>query len=438
MVELFFIVLLIIANGVFSGAEAAVVASRKARLQQRADSGDHRAAVALELAEDPDTFLSTVQVGITLVGIFTGAFGGATLSKGISASIRTSVPALAPYADTIGLVIVVAAITYFSLILGELVPKRLALGNPENIAARVAGPMRTLSRIASPVVWFLSFSTSLVLRVLGIKASDEPAVTEEEIKVMLEQGAQAGVFHETESTVVDRVFALGDRDVANLMTRRPEVVWLDSTKSWTENAGTLAAAPYSRLPVGEGTLDRVVGVVRAKDLLSQTALGEMPDIVKVMEKPFFVPESMPAFRFLEELRRQRTHIAIVVDEFGGTQGVVTLHDILEALVGDLPVVDDSDEGYAVQRDDGSWFCDGLMPLHEFKKLFHIAELPDRAEEQAESLSGFILLELGRIPQVAEHFESIGLYFEIVDMDGQRIDKILVRPVDVELEPGLPM
>ncbi|HEX9995738.1 MAG TPA: hemolysin family protein [Abditibacterium sp.] len=425
MTEILIILALIVANGAFAMAEAAVVASRRPRLEQRAASGDKKAAAALALAENPDRFLSTTQIGITLIGIFSGAFGGATLSKALAQILR-GVPALAPYADSVALFIVVALISYLSLIIGELVPKRLAMGNPERIAGAFAGPMSFLSKIASPLVSFLAFSSATTLRLLGIKASDEPAVTEEEIKFMVGQGAQSGTFHPAESEMIDRIFRLGDQRVSAIMTRRPDIGWLDIEKSWEENAAQLSASIYSRLPVCKGDLEHVIGVVRAKDVLSQFARGEQPDIETALQPPLFVPTMMPALRLLEALRQKKTHIAIVVNEFGATQGIVTLHDILEAVVGDLPTLDDSDEGYAVRRDDGSFLVEGVMPIDEFEELFEITDLLSETESRVESLSGFVLVHLGHIPSVAESFEAAGLKFEIIDMDGQRIDKILVR------------
>jgi putative hemolysin len=262
--------------------------------------------------------------------------------------------------------------------------------------------------------------------VLGIRGGDEPAVTEEEIKLMVGQGAEAGTFHQSESEMIDRVFRLGDQSVSAIMTRRPDIVWLDIEKNWSENVAILGATVYSRLPVCRGDLEHVVGTVRAKDLLSQYVTGETPNIESVLQPPVFVPDTMPAIRLLETVRQSRTHIAVVVDEFGSTQGVVTLHDIMEAVVGDLPSLDESDEGYAVQREDGSYLVDALMPIGDFKQLFDVDQLPGEEQVRIESVSGFVLLHLGRIPQVAESFEAAGLKFEIMDMDGQRIDRILVR------------
>lgn len=428
--EIVFIVLLIIANGVFALAEVAVVASRKARLQQRSQEGDSKAHAALQLVESPNRFLATVQIGITLVGIFAGAFGGATLSKSLAGSLR-SVPALAPYADSLGLGLVVLAITYLSLVIGELVPKRIGMHSPERIAALVAVPMRALSIVASPLVSFLGFSTDVVLRLIGLRASEEPPVSEEEINVMMEQGRQAGVFMEAEQDIVQRVFRLGDRTVSSLMTRRPDIVWLDVEDSWEHNCRKLADNAYSRLPVCRNNLDEVLGIVRAKDLLNGYLQGQQVDLAASLQSPTFVPESLPAFKLLESFKAHRTHFIFVIDEHGGIQGLVTLHDILGAIVGDLPALDDSDEPYAVQREDGSWLLDGMLPIDEFKDIFKLDKLPSDDTGNYQALSGLIMMHLGRVPATADTFDLNGLRYEILDMDGHRIDKVLVRPVPVD-------
>jgi len=423
--EIIFVLLLICANGVFALAEVAVVASRKARLQQRAQQGDAKARAALALVESPNRFLATVQIGITLVGIFAGAFGGATISKTLAASLRT-VPSLAPYADALGLGIVVLVITYLSLVIGELVPKRIGMHSPENIASAVAQPMRVLSAIASPLVSFLGFSTDMVLRLIGLRASEEPPVSEEEINVMMEQGRQAGVFAEAEQDMVQRIFRLGDRAVSSLMTRRPDIVWLDLDDQWEENCRKLTSNVYSRLPVCRGGLDEFLGVVRAKDLLNEYLEGRQPDLAAALHPPVFVPETLPAFKLLEAFKTHRTHIILAIDEHGSVQGLVTLHDIFGSIVGALPSIDESDDAHAVQRDDGSWLIDGMMPIEEFKELFNIDELPGEETGNFQVISGFVMMHLGRVPSTADSFELDGLSFEILDMDGYRIDKILVK------------
>ncbi|HEX8832597.1 MAG TPA: hemolysin family protein [Abditibacteriaceae bacterium] len=426
--EILFILILVVANGVFSMAESAVVASRKARLQQSAQEGDTKARAALELAESPNRFLATVQIGITLIGILSGAFGGATLSKSLGEIVR-GVPVLAPYADSIGLGIVVLVITYLSLVIGELVPKRLALHSPERIASFIAGPMRTLSFIAGPFVTILDVSTGLVLRIFGLKASDEPPVTEEEIKVMVQQGTDAGVFAAAEQDIIERVFRLGDRNVESIMTRRPDVVWLDLDDSWERNRHKMASSVYSRLPVCHGDMDHVVGVVRAKDILTQYMEGQAIDLATALQPAVFVPETLPALKLLESLKQARTHIGFVIDEHGGTVGLVTLQDILGAIVGDLPSVDESDEPDAVQREDGSWLLDGMMAIEDVKQIFDIDELPGDETGNYSTLSGFVMSEMGRVPTASEHFDAVGLRFEVLDMDGHRIDKVLVAPLE---------
>lgn len=400
------------------------MASRRARLQQRAQEGDPNARLALTLAEDPNRFLSTVQVGITLIGILAGAFGGATLANEIALYLRV-IPGIGPYAASISLGLVVLIITYLSLIVGELAPKRIALQNPEQIATLVARPMQRLSILASPVVSLLSQSTDLLLRMLGLYSEEEQTVTEEEIKVMIGQGAESGVFAPAEQDMVERIFRFGDRTVSSLMTRRPDIVWLDLEDSLDENLQTLANRAYSRIPVCRGDLDAVVGILRAKDLLNQGLTGQPFALESILHAPVFVPETLPALKLLETLRQARTHIVLVIDEHGTVQGLVTLNDILGAIVGALPAVDESDEPDAVMRDDGSWFIDGMLPIEEFKALLNLATLPGEESGNFQTLSGFVLMQLGHVPTAGEHFDRIGLRFEVADMDGQRIDKVLV-------------
>lgn len=430
-IQVLIVLLLIIANGIFALSEAAIVASRKARLQQRAQEGDNNALIALTLAEDPNRFLSTVQIGITLIGIFAGAFGGATLAAGI-APYFADIPIIDAYADTISLSLVVILITYLSLIMGELAPKRIALQNPERIALLVAKPMHRLAGLAGPLVSLLSYSTDLLLRLMGIQTTTEPAVTEEEIKVMIEQGAESGVFAAAEQEMVERIFRFGDRTVGSLMTRRPDIVWLDLEDPLEKNLELLASRVYSRLPVCRGALDEVVGVVRAKDLLNQSVEGKPLDLLSALQPPVFVPETLPAIKLLERLRQARTHIVLVIDEHGSIEGLVTLNDILGALVGDLPAVDESDEPYAVQREDGSWFLDGMLPVDDIKALLEIDKLPDEETGNFQTLSGFVMMQMGRVPAVGDYFDAVNLRFEVADMDGYRIDKVLVFHTEREL------
>ena len=431
-VEIIIILVLILANGVLAMAEIAVVSARKARLQQRADEGDDKGRMALELANNPGDFLASVQVGITLVGVLAGAFGGATLAKQISIWLA-DFPRLAPYSEAIAVGLVVILITYFTLVLGELVPKRLALNNPEDIAAAVAGPMRRLALLVSPVVRLLSASTNLILRLAGVKPSSDPPVTEEEIKVMLNQGTQAGVFAEAEQDMVEAVFRLGDRRVGKLLTPRPEVVWLDTEEAADITQSKILGSVYSRFPVTQGGLDHVIGIVQSKDLLDNLLSGKPLDLLGSLYPPLFVPESMPALKVLELLRHSKVHIALVIDEFGGFQGLVTLFDILELIVGEIPESGERSNLEVIQREDGTWLVDGMLPIDEFKALFHLSELPDELRGYYQTVGGFIMSFLGHIPAASDHFEWSGIRIEVMDMDGMRVDKVLV---DLETDkPG---
>jgi putative hemolysin len=426
MFESMVILLLIITNGILAMSEIAVVSARKTRLQQWARQGNAKAQIALDLARAPNHFLPTVQIGITLVGILAGAFGGATIASEIAAALD-DIPFLASYRQAIGLAVVVITITYLSLIVGELVPKRLALNSPERIAAAIAGPMRALSRVAAPVVLLLGSSTEVVLRMLGITPSTEPPVTEEEIRALIAQGTQAGTFEEAEQEIVERVFRLGDRRISAVMTPRTEVVWLDREASAEEIRRTITESTHSRFVIVDGSLDNILGIVHAKELLVQ-ALGSHPlDLTATIQQPLFVPESMNALKVLELFKQAGTHIALVVDEYGGIQGLVTPNDILEAIVGDLPEAGQQVQPLAVQREDGSWLLDGMLPVDEFKELFHLAQLPGEDHGVFQTVAGFVIMQLGRIPKAADHFEWEGLRIEVVDMDGNRVDKVLVTP-----------
>ena len=424
--EILIILVLIIANGVFSMSEMAIVSARKVRLQQLANQGDAKARVALTLAESPNHFLSTVQVGISLIGILTGAFGGATIANRLAVYVKL-VPLLAPYSEPISFGIVVLIITYLSLIVGELVPKRLALNNPERIASIVAIPMQALAAIASPVVFLLSASTDLILRVLGITASTEPQVTEEEIKILIEQGTEAGTFEEAEQDMVERVFRLGDRPVSYLMTPRPDIVWLDLEDTAEENRQKMVDSAYSRYPVCQAGLDNVLGVIPVTDLLARSFRGEPLDLTVGLRQPVFVPESTRGLKVLELFKQTITHMALVVDEYGVIQGLVTLNDIMSEIVGDVPSTDGQDQPQAVQREDGSWLLDGMLPVEEFLELFGMEEWESEERGSYQTLGGFVITHLGRIPAAADHFEWQSMRIEVMDMDGNRVDKVLVVP-----------
>lgn len=422
--QILLIVLLIIANGIFSGSEIAIVSARKIRLEQLAKRGNLKARLALKLANSPNNFLSTVQIGITLIGILSGAVGGATVAQQLETFFQL-IPNLAPYSETLSLAIVVTTITYLSLVIGELVPKRVALSNPEQIACNVAGPMQLLSKLTAPVVHLLGMSTDWLLKILGIKASEEPPITEEEIKSLLEQGTLAGMFEAAEQEMVSRVFRLGDRPIKSLMTPRTSIAWLDVEGSQEENEREIMDSSYSRFPVGDETLDNCLGILRVKDFLSAHLRKESIDLRKILQPPLFVAESTRALKVLEIFRQSGTHIALVTDEYGGIEGLVTLNDLIEAIVGNLPNNDEINEPQAIQREDGSWLLDGLLSIDELKAMFDRETLPDEEEGHYQTLGGFVIAFLGRIPRSGDYFEVDGIRYEVVDMDGVRVDKVLV-------------
>ncbi|MBD2089300.1 HlyC/CorC family transporter [Microcoleus sp. FACHB-1515] len=421
------VLLLIIASGLFSMAEMAVVSARKTRLVELAERGDNKARAALKLANSPNQFLSAVQVGITLIGVLTGVFGGAALSDPIAESIA-QIPVLAPYSQVAGVGLVVLLTTYLSLILGELVPKRLALNNPERIAANVSVPMHWVTSLANPVIRFLTTSTDLVLTLLGAnRPSDEPLVTEEEIKVMVRQGAEAGTFEVAEQDMVERVFRLADQRVVALMTPRLDVVWLDLNDPAEVNRHKMMESRHSRFPVCQDNLDTVLGVVHVTDLLARSLAGESFDLTTMLRQPLYIPEGTHALKVLELFKQSSTHIALVVDEYGVLQGVVTLNDVMEVIIGDVPFADRPHESPAVQRDDGSWLLDGMLPIDKLKEIFELEELPGEERGNYQTLGGFIVTQLGRIPTATDHFDWENVRFEVVDMDGNRVDKVLVVP-----------
>lgn len=425
--EVLIVLLLLVANGVFAMSEIAVVSARKSRLQQRAEDGDHAARRALELAESPERFLATVQVGITLVGTLAGAFGGAAIAEPLAVYLATF-PAVAEYAQPLALALVVMGITYFSLIVGELVPKQIGLNHPERIAGLVAGPMDVLSRIARPLVWLLTTSTQLVLRVLRIRKPEDPPVTEAEITVLLEQGTQAGVFEEEEQELVERVFWLGDQRVVSLMTPRHRIVWLDVDASVQEHRHAMAEHRYSRYLVCQGALDHVLGMVDVKDLWAAELRGQrVEDLRPLMRQPLFIPESTRALHVLEQFRETGVHLALVVNEYGGTEGIVTLNDVLEEISGEMGRGHAPPAPPIVRRDDGSLLVDGSLSMEEFRELL---DLEDRRHELREyrTLGGWVFTTLGHVPRPGEHFDTNGYRVEVVDMDGNRIDKVLVAPL----------
>jgi len=427
--EIAVVILLILLNGLFVLSELSVISARKTRLEQMSEQGSRQAQVALELSNDPNRMLSTVQVGITLISIFTGAYGEAKLTEHLAAFLKT-IPQVEAQSQIIAFTIVVMAITYFSVIIGELVPKRVALNYAEKIACLVAFPLSAIAKIGSPLISFLSFSTDLILRLLGFKTTHtDHLVTEEEIRIMLQQGTEAGMFEEAEQDMVEQVLELGDRRVSSLMTARPEIVWLDLEDSTAVNRQKIIDNGYSRYPVCQGRLEEVVGVVHVTDLLTACFSNAPFDLTSSLQQPIFVPESTRGLKMLELFKQQSgNHISLVVDEYGVIQGIVTLNDILEAIIGDLPSVDEDDPPAYVQREDGSWLLDGTLLIEDLKELFNLEELPGELQGNYHTLGGFIITYLGKIPVASDYFIWENFRIEVMDMDGNRIDKVLIVPL----------
>lgn len=425
--EILILSALILLNGVFAMSEIAVVTARKTRLQEWAEEGNRKAEAALGLARDPANFLATIQVGITLVGIVAGAYGEATLSGGLSQYL-SQFPALEPYREALAFGIVVVGITYFSLIVGELVPKRLALHNPERIASVVAMPMRTLAKVGHPIVRALSLSTELALRLLGSRPSQGPPVSEEEIRVLMEQGTRAGIFEKSEQALVKNVLRLDERMVASLMTPRLDIVHLDVEDPVEVNLGKISEHRYSRYPVCRGGLEHVIGIVHTKEILARQLSGQPFDLGQCAQEPLFIPETVSAIQLLETFKQSRIHASLVVDEYGDIQGLVTLNDVLGAIVGEIPAAEDRGASMVVKREDDSWLIDGMLDVGALKELLHVDELPSEEEAVYHTLGGLVMTRMGRVPRVADRFEWKGLRFEVMDMDGKRVDKVLVARV----------
>ncbi len=414
-------------------SELAIVSSRTSRLQTRADEGSSGAKAALALAEDPTRILSTVQIGITLIGIVTGYFGGARLSGPLATLLR-KLPFIDTYAQQIALIVVLVVVTYLSLIVGELVPKRLALQNPEAIATLVAPPMTFLAKLTSPIVWFLSISSDAAIKALGIQDSNEPEVTEEEIELMLRQGAEAGVFEAYEHAMVRGIFDFGDRSASELMTPRHLIQFVNVADSREEQEAVMRSSPHSYYPVCDGSSDNVVGIVATRDLWRRQISGESTDIRDAMVPALFVPEISPIVKVADSMRHQGAPMAIVVDEYGGVEGLVTFNDILSDLVGEIDDPHRTNVRGGVQRDDGSWLLDGVFPAHEVREILDLDSLPGENEGRYETIAGFVMDQLEHIPTVAESFTWGGYTFEVVDMDGIRIDKVLVSRITDDDDP----
>lgn len=433
--DLLILLVLIFINGLFAMSEIAIVSARRARLQQMVEEGSSGAEIALELSEEPTRFLSTVQIGITAIGIMSGAVGESTLAVHLK-HFLVQVPLLEPYAHALSLGLMVLILTYFSLIIGELVPKRIAMQRPELIAALVAAPMKTIAVLTRPLVHLLTFSTEAILSLLGANQPNEPSVTEEEIKVMIEQGTEEGVFDRSEQEMMSNVLSLDDRNVSAVMTPRKDIVFLDTRLTFDENRSRIADSPHSVIPLCDDGLEHVVGLIRTNDLLESLLRGEKIDLPRLAKAPLFVPRSITLMQLLEHFKRAHLPAAMVIDEYGEVVGIVTVNDVIEAIVGDLPGEDDEDP-MVVERGDGSWLVDGMLDLDALKRLLDIGDLPDEGLGNYHTIGGLVMLQLGRVPRTGDTFEHDGFRFEVVDMDKNRVDKLLIaRLPPPELETQL--
>jgi len=420
--EFLIILFLVILNGIFAMAEIALVSSKKVRLEEKANNGSKGARIALQLLHKPEEFLSTVQIGITLIGVIAGAYGGATWTNDVSAFIA-QFGLLQKYAVEISYVIVVGIITYLSIIVGELVPKSIAFNNPEGVAIALAPVMSVLSLITTPLVKFLSFSTKTVVSIFRIKVKNEPPVTEEELKILLDQGSQLGTFEKNESEMIKSIFRFGDRKAKSVMINRQEIVWIDVNDSRENIEKIMNSSTFSRLPLGDGSLDRVIGIIKVKDYFRQSDVGKEADLRDIVTQPLFVQKNMPGIKILDRFRETKIHLAIIIDEYGSTQGMITLHDLVENILGELPERYENYEKPVFEREDGSFLIDGSILIDELEEILKVRF--ERHQEYS-TLGGYVMSKLNRIPKTGDKFSSENYKFEVVDMDGKRVDKVLVQ------------
>ena len=427
-IELLIILILVLLNGILAMSEIAVISSRKIKLHKMRKEKIKGADIVLELIDSPNQFLSTIQIGITLIGIIAGAFGGVTIALSLE-NYLYQFELLRPFSGFISVFIVVLFITYLSLVIGELVPKRIAIDNPERVAVKIAKPMKILSSITKPVVYILSESLEIVLKILGVKKPEEEVVAEDEIRMLIEEGRRTGEFEKTEEDIIKRVFDLDNRKINSLMTPKTEITWLDTNSSEEELLNLIFKSRKSVFPVSDGYLDNFMGVVKVKDLFKAKIEEKEFNIKKHLKEPLIVPESSHALNVLKLFKEsaENVHMALVVDEYGDVEGLVTLYDILEAIVGDLPP-EELEESKVVKREDGSYLIDGSINIEEFKSIFKIKELPDEETSNYQTLAGFIMTYLGEIPETAYKFRWNDLQFEIMDLDGFHIDKVMVYPL----------
>lgn len=424
LTEILVVFLLVLANGVFAMAEIAVVSSRRARLQDMAERGSRGARLALRLLDNPTEFLATIQIGISLVGVISGAFAGITIGERLAAKLQT-IPALASQAEFLGVGLVVVSITYLSLVVGELAPKRLALAHREPLAARLGPLMYALSRVATPAAWLLTVSSNAVLALLRVKASEEPPISDQELRLLISEGTAAGVFEQYEEDLIERLLRLDDRRVGSIMRPRQQVVWLDVEQDPQALAAELVRSGYSRYAVYRNNHDHIIGVLKARQFLGAAALQETVVLEKLLEPTVFIPENASLLDGLEALKNCGGKLAVVVNEYGSAEGIVTLNDIVQALLGGRIVTGQGECPTFIEREGGGYFVDGLLSVEEFRDKFGT---PDETEHPYHTVAGMVMDYLGDIPKVGTVLEREGLRFEVLDMDGHRIDKLLVTPL----------
>lgn len=426
--ELAILIGLVVLNGLFAMSEIALVTARKTRLQKLADDGDSGAAAALKLGEDPTRFLSAIQIGITSIGVLNGIVGDSVFSPPVAKWLEQQ-GLSAAYSGIAATGFVVLIITYFSIVLGELVPKRIGQISPEPLARIMAKPMQALATVTRPFVWLLAASTNLVLRILlkpfGIKPNDSQQVTEEEIHAMIEEGSEAGVIEDQERQMLRNVFRLDDRQMSSLMVPRADIAYLDVLLPLEANLRIVSESPHSRFPVCKGGLQDVLGVVSTKLLLAQSLRKKPIDLHTNLSQPLYVPETLNGMELLEQFKASSVHMAFVVDEYGELQGMVTQQDLLEAITGEFKP-QSADDAWAVQRDDGSWLLDGSIPVPELKDRLALREVPEEDKQHYHTLAGMLLLQMGQVPLTGQHTDWEGWRFEVVDMDAKRIDKVLAQ------------
>jgi len=419
--ELFILGILILINGLFTMSEIALVSARKSRLESQAEKGDQSAKIALELSQNPEIFLSAAQIGITLISILTGVYSGERFSKLLAPSIG-KIDVLAPYQNTIATTIIVIIVTFLSIIFGELIPKRIGLLRAEKIAKLVAGPMVFFAKITHPIVWILNKVSNLFFRIFNIRRATDDAVTEEEIKTLITEGAEAGTIDEAEQEIINRVFHLGDRNTTSLMTHRSDIIWFNLDDSEEKIKEKILSEPHSVYPICDGTIDNIKGVVSIKDLYISPDHLLFKDI---MQPALFIPDNNSPYQLLEKFKQTKTHSCFIVDEYGSILGMITLNDILEAIVGDMPQPDVEDYEI-IEREDGSYLVDAQIPFYNFLAKFEKTDWMNEGEQNFDTFAGFVLHELEHIPRAGEKFDWKGFKFEVVDMDGHRIDKVLVK------------